>query len=172
MAKTKKEDTVAKQEEDKENQEAEAKVSKEESFKKELDEKTDQLLRLAAEYDNFRKRSQREKEGIYSDVKTKVIGDILPVIDNFERAADMTGEDVESYKKGMEMILTQLKDVMTKHGVEPFGEAGDGFDPNLHNAVMHIEDEKLGENVISQVFSKGYKIGDKVIRPATVQVAN
>lgn len=171
MPKSKKEDT-APQQENKEAKSEEEKVSETDALKKELEEKNDQLLRLAAEYDNFRKRSQREKEGIYSDVKSNVIGDILPVIDNFERAADITGEDVESYKKGMGMILAQLKDVMTKHGVEPFGEAGDDFDPNLHNAVMHIEDENFGENVISQVFSKGYKVGDKLIRPATVQVAN
>lgn len=175
MAKPKKEEpqtekakTKLEAEEIKEEEEPSA----QDALKKELDEKNDQLLRLAAEYDNFRKRSQREKEGIYSDVKAKVLGDILPVLDNFERAAETSGDDVESLKKGFDMILNQFTDVLKKHSVESFGEVGESFDPNLHNAVMHVENEELGENVISQVFSKGYKIGDKVIRPATVQVAN
>lgn len=141
-------------------------------LKKELEEKNDQYLRLAAEYDNFRKRSQREKEALYSDVKANVLGDILPVIDNFERALNESGDDIEGYKKGVEMIFNQLSETLKKHGVESFGEPGDTFDPNFHNAVLHIEDENFGENEVAQVFSKGYKVGDRVIRPATVQVAN
>lgn len=173
MPKQKKEEPQTKKEETKASETVEEKeVSETDALKEELEKKNDQLLRLAAEYDNFRKRSQREKDGIYSDVKASVLGDVLPVLDNFERAAETSGDDVESLKKGFEMILGQFTDVLKKHGVESFGEAGENFDPNLHNAVMHIEDEQLGENVISQVFSKGYKIGDKVIRPATVQVAN
>ncbi|MBQ7653592.1 MAG: nucleotide exchange factor GrpE [Clostridia bacterium] len=173
MAKSKKEEPQTEKEETKVQQEQEqTEASETDALKKELEQKNDQLLRLAAEYDNFRKRSQREKDAIYSDVKMKVLGDILPVIDNFERAADTSGDDIESFKKGFEMIHGQLGDVLKKHSVEAFGEVGESFDPNLHNAVMHIENEELGENVISRVFSKGYKIGDKVIRPATVQVAN
>lgn len=169
MAKAKKEETKP---EDTQEVKEEPKKDGEDKLKKELEEKNDHLLRLAAEYDNFRKRSQREKEAVYSDVKANVLGDLLPVIDNFERAIDGAGEDIESFKKGVEMILNQLKDVFKKHGVEAFGEVGEAFDPNFHNAVMHIESEELGENVIEQVFSKGYKVGEKVIRPATVRVAN
>ena len=169
MAKAKKEETKP---EDTQEVKEEPKKDGEDKLQKELEEKNDQLLRLAAEYDNFRKRSQREKEAVYSDVKANVLGDLLPVIDNFERAIDGAGEDIESFKKGVEMILNQLKDVFKKHGVEAFGEVGEAFDPNFHNAVMHIESEELGENVIEQVFSKGYKVGEKVIRPATVRVAN
>lgn len=169
MAKAKKEETKP---EDTQEVKEEPKKDGEDKLKKELEEKNDQLLRLAAEYDNFRKRSQREKEAVYSDVKANVLGDLLPVIDNFERAIDGAGDDIESFKKGVEMILNQLKDVFKKHGVEAFGEVGEEFDPNFHNAVMHIESEELGENVIEQVFSKGYKVGEKVIRPATVRVAN
>ena len=169
MAKAKKEETKP---EDTQEVKEEPKKDGEDKLQKELEEKNDQLLRLAAEYDNFRKRSQREKEAVYSDVKANVLGDLLPVIDNFERAIDGAGEDIESFKKGVEMILNQLKYVFKKHGVEAFGEVGEAFDPNFHNAVMHIESEELGENVIEQVFSKGYKVGEKVIRPATVRVAN
>lgn len=171
MAKTKKDEPQIEKEEAK-LEEKEEEVSQIDALKKELEEKNDQLLRLAAEYDNFRKRSQREKEGIYSDVKANVLGDVLPVLDNFERAAETSGDDIESFKKGFEMIFTQFSDVLKKHGVESFGEAGDSFDPNIHNAVMHVESEDFGENEVAQVFSKGYKIGDKVIRPATVRVAN
>lgn len=172
VAKSKKDETKAAEEKEEIKEEKKQEISEEEKLKKELAEKTDQMLRLAAEYDNFRKRSQREKESIYSDVKANVLGDILPVIDNFERALDASAEDAESFKKGVEMIFAQLGEVMKKHGVESFGDTGDEFDPNIHSAVMHTEDENLGENVIAQVFSKGYKVGDKVIRPATVQVAN
>lgn len=174
MPKTKKEDEKPEStEKEAETADSENEISDAESkLKKELDEKDDQLLRLAAEYDNFRKRSKREKEAVYSDVKINVLGDLLPVIDNFERALDGAGDDMESFKKGVEMIQNQLKEIFRKHGVESFGEVGDTFDPNFHNAVMHVEDENLGENVIADVFSKGYKVGQKVIRPATVRVAN
>ena len=168
VAKTKKEETKVDENKEVEDEKDNASIK----IQKELEEKNDQLLRLAAEYDNFRKRSQREKESIYSDVKANVLGDLLPVIDNFERAVDGSGNELESFKKGVDMIFNQLLEVMKKHGVESFGEVGDEFDPNFHSAVMHIESEDLGENVIAQVFSKGYKVGEKVIRPATVQVAN
>ncbi len=140
--------------------------------KDELALKNDQLLRLAAEYDNFRKRSQREKEGIYSDVKANVLGDFLPITDNFKRALENTSGTVEDCLKGIEMISNQFNEALKKHGVEEFGEVGEEFDPNIHNAVMHIDDEELGENVIADVFNKGYKVGDKIIRHAVVKVAN
>lgn len=168
VAKTKKEETKVDENKEVDENKDDASIK----IQKELEEKNDQILRLAAEYDNFRKRSQREKESIYSDVKANVLGDLLPVIDNFERALDGSGDELESFRKGVDMIFNQLVETMKKHGVESFGEVGDEFDPNFHSAVMHIESEDLGENVIAQVFSKGYKVGDKVIRPATVQVAN
>ena len=136
-----------------------------------LDQEHDAYLRLAAEYDNFRKRSQKEKDSLYQDAKTDTVSKILPVFDNLERAVNQPTED-EAYKKGVEMTMSGLRDVMSALGVTEFGEAGDAFDPNMHNAVMHIEDESLGENVIAQVFQKGFKIGEKVVRFAMVQVAN
>ena len=131
----------------------------------------DQYLRLAAEYDNFRKRSRKEKEGLYVDVKAETVAKFLPVYDNLERALANETAD-EAYKKGVELIMVELKKIMTGLGVEEFGETGDPFDPNAHNAVMHVENEELGENVLAQVFQKGFRIGEKVIRHAVVQVAN
>ena len=142
-----------------------------EELNKKLLEANDKYLRTVAEYDNFRKRFQKEKEAIFSDSKTDIIGKFLPVIDNFERAASAE-TDLESYKKGIEMTVNQLLDVFKSFGVEAYGEKGEDFDPNIHNGVMHVDDETLGENVISEVYMKGYKIGDKVIRHATVIVAN
>ena len=142
-----------------------------EELNKKLLEANDKYLRTVAEYDNFRKRSQKEKEAIFSDSKTDIIGKFLPVIDNFERAA-AAETDLESYKKGIEMTVNQLLDVFKGMGVEAYGAKGEEFDPNIHNGVMHIDDETLGENVISDVYMKGYKLGDKVIRHATVIVAN
>ena len=131
----------------------------------------DLYLRLAAEYDNFRKRSRKEKEALYTDVKVETVAKFLPVYDNLERALANETSD-EAYKKGVELIMVEFKKIMTGLGVEEFGEAGDAFDPNAHNAVMHVENEELGENVIAQVFQKGFRIGEKVIRHAVVQVAN
>ena len=131
----------------------------------------DQFLRLAAEYDNFRKRTQREKDGIYQDAVADTVKKFLPVYDNLERALHHETAD-EAYKKGVEMTMTQLKEVLTKLGIEEIPALGEPFDPNLHNAVMHTEDESLGENVIAQVFQKGFKVGDKIVRFAMVQVAN
>ena len=131
----------------------------------------DSYLRLAADYDNFRKRTVKEKEASYGNGRADTIGKLLPVYDNLERALNQPTEDA-AYKKGVEMTVNELVKIFTGLGVEIFGEAGDAFDPNLHNAVMHIDDESLGENTISQVFQKGFKLGDKVIRFAMVQVAN
>lgn len=142
-----------------------------EKAQKALAAEHDKYLRLAAEYDNFRKRSIKEKDARYADAKADTVGKFLPVYDNLERALANETSD-EAYKKGVELIMAELKKIMTGLGVEEFGESGDAFDPNAHNAVMHVENEELGENVIAQVFQKGFRIGDKVIRHAVVQVAN
>ena len=131
----------------------------------------DSYLRLAADYDNFRKRTVKEKEASYGNGKADAVAKLLPVYDNLERALNQPTED-PAYKKGVELTMTELVKIFTGLGVEIFGEVGESFDPNLHNAVMHIESEDLGENTISQVFQKGFKIGDKVVRFAMVQVAN
>ena len=131
----------------------------------------DAHLRLAADYDNYRKRTAKEKEQSYAGGKADAIEKLLPVYDNLERAMNQPTED-EAYKKGVEMTMTQLVGIFTGMGVEIYGERGDSFDPNLHNAVMHTEEEGLGENTISQVFQKGFKMGEKIIRFAMVQVAN
>ena len=131
----------------------------------------DSHLRLAAEFDNFRKRTIKEKEASYGHGKADAVAKLLPVYDNLERALNQPTEDA-AYKKGVELTMNELVKIFTGLGVEIFGNPGDEFDPNLHNAVMHIDDENLGENVISQVFQKGFKIGDKVVRFAMVQVAN
>lgn len=143
-----------------------------EKLQKALDEKNEQFLRLCAEYDNFRKRSQKEKQDAYSNSKADVVKDLLPVIDNFGRAAENTDGSFEDYRKGIELIFNQFLDIIKKLGVEAYGERGDEFDPNIHNAVMTVEDEELGENVIAEVFTKGYRLGDKIVREAVVKVAN
>ena len=131
----------------------------------------DSYLRLAADYDNYRKRTAKEKDAAYGNGKADAIEKLLPVYDNRERALNQPTEDA-AYKKGVEMTMTQLVGILNGLGVEIFGEAGETFDPNLHNAVMHIDDENLGENTISQVFQKGFKLGEKIVRFAMVQVAN
>ena len=141
------------------------------ALKKQLAEEHDEYLRVLAEYDNFRKRSRKEKEGLYVDVKAETVQKFLPVFDDLERALANETSD-EAYKKGVELTMAGLRKVMTGLGVEEFGEVGDAFDPNSHNAVMHVDSEELGENVIAQVFQKGFRIGEKVIRHAVVQVAN
>ena len=136
-----------------------------------LKKKDEQYLRLAAEYDNYRKRTAKEKEDTFVNAKVSVLESFLEVADNFERAKDATGE-LEDYKKGIELIFTQFSEKLKALGAEPFGEAGESFDPELHMAVMHVEDEEKGEGEIVEVFQKGYKLGDKVIRHAAVKVAN
>ena len=131
----------------------------------------DAHLRLAAEYDNFRKRTVKEKEASYGNGKADAVAKLLPVYDNLERALNQPTEDA-AYKKGMEMTMNELVKIFTGLSVEIFGNVGEEFDPNLHNAVMHIDSEELGENTIAMVFQKGFKIGDKVVRFAMVQVAN
>ena len=131
----------------------------------------DAHLRLAADYDNFRKRSQKEKEQLYTMGKADAVEKLLPVYDNLERALQQNTEDA-AYKKGVEMTMTQLESILGGLGVEIFGAVGETFDPNLHNAVMHTEDAEAAENTITQVFQKGFKIGEKIVRFAMVQVAN
>ena len=131
----------------------------------------DAHLRVAAEFDNFRKRTIKEKEASYGNGKADAVAKMLPVYDNLERALNQPTEDA-AYKKGVEMTMNELVKIFTALGVEIFGNVGDAFDPNLHNAVMHIDSEELGENTIAQVFQKGFKIGEKIVRFAMVQVAN
>ncbi len=131
----------------------------------------DSYLRLAADYDNFRKRTIKEKEQSYGNGKADAVEKLLPVYDNLERALQQETQD-EAFKKGVEMTMTQLVGIFSNLGVEIFGNVGDPFDPNLHNAVMHTEDENFSENTICQVFQKGFKLGEKIVRFAMVQVAN
>ena len=131
----------------------------------------DAHLRLAAEYDNFRKRTIKEKDAAYGNGKAAAVEKLLPVYDNLERALNQACTD-EAFKKGVEMTMNELVNILTGLGVEIFGNVGDEFDPNIHNAVMHTENPDLGENTISMVFQKGFKIGEKVVRFAMVQVAN
>ena len=143
-----------------------------ETAEKLIQAEKEKYLRLCAEYDNFRKRSLREKDDIKIRSKTDVVEKLLPVIDNFERAAMNAEADADSYRKGVEQIYRQFGDILKALDIEAFGAEGDAFDPNIHSAVMHVEDESVGENIIVKVFTKGYKLGDTVIRPAVVQVAN
>ena len=142
-------------------------VNWEEKYKAEHDT----YLRLAAEFDNFRKRTAKEKDQSYGKGKSDAIVKLLPIYDNLERALNQPTEDA-AYKKGVELTMNELVKIFTGLGVEIFGAPGDAFDPALHNAVMHIEDESLGENVVAQVFQKGFKLGGKVVRFAMVQAAN
>ena len=142
-----------------------------ESAKAELAALQDVLLRTAAEFDNYKKRTEKEKIYTAEYAKASVMKNLLPILDNAERAAEFE-KGTEQYNKGIELIVKQLSDLSSKLGLVEIGAVGDTFDPTLHEAIMHIEDEALGENVISQVLQKGYKFGDTVVRPAMVQVAN
>ncbi len=162
--------------EEKEIKEEAAKEEKAEEevnpLEKELADTKEQLLRITAEYANFRKRSEKEKSETFSFATAKTVGELLPVIDNLERALSNEQEDYEGLKKGVQMTYDGLMATLEKLGVTAYGESGEQFDPNFHNAVMHIEDEELETNVITDVFQKGYKINDKVVRPAMVKTAN
>lgn len=142
------------------------------SLQKALEEEQNRYLRLMAEYDNFRKRTAKEKTATYSDAKADAFTGLLPVLDNFDRAFENEEAAPEDFRKGIEMTRDQLLAAFEKAGVEAFGEPGEAFDPNIHNAVSHIEDPELGDNVLAQVFQKGYKLGDRVLRHAMVVVAN
>ncbi len=143
-----------------------------EKANEELKKQKDLLLRTAAEYDNFRKRTEREKRTLYADATSAAVTEFLPVADNLARALEQKDCGVEDLRKGVEMVLTQMEAALKKLDVTEMGKEGEPFNPDLHNAVSHIEDETAGENTITQVFQKGYKIQDKVIRHAMVQVAN
>ncbi len=140
--------------------------------KEELTKQKELLLRTAAEYDNYRKRTEREKLSIYSDATSAAVTEFLPVADNLERALEQKECSAEDLRKGVEMVESQLKSALNKLGVTAMGEIGEIFNPDLHNAVSHVDDENAGENTITQVFQKGYKIDEKVVRHAMVQVAN
>ena len=171
MAKKKKDETLETPVEETVETEETAETPAVDPWEEKYNAEHDSYLRLAADYDNFRKRSQKEKEQSYGNGKADAVEKLLPVYDNLERALNQPTEDA-AYKKGVEMTMTQLVSIFNSLGVEIFGQTGDAFDPNLHNAVMHIDDENLGENVIAQVFQKGFKLGDKIVRFAMVQVAN
>ena len=137
----------------------------------ELAAANDKYLRLCAEYDNYRRRSQKERDALYGDIRSDVIQKFLPVYDNLDRALKQ-GTDDEAYRKGVEMIMTQFNTTLEKLGVTPVESLGQTFDPEKHNAVMHVDDPEKGENEIVEVFQQGFKLGDKVIRYAMVKVAN
>ena len=139
---------------------------------KQLESVKDQFTRLAAEYDNYRKRTAKEKETLYQDAKVDTIKEFLAVYDNLERAAAAPGDEDSPHKKGLEMIFHQLQELLKKLVVTEIEAQGQPFDTEKHNAVMHVDDEKLGENTVAQVFQAGFQLGDKVIRHAVVQVAN
>ena len=145
--------------------------SETDSLKEQLSQLNEKYVRMLAEYDNFRKRSQKEKDAIYPRATADTVEKFLPIIDNFERAMSAPCAD-ETFKKGMDMIFQSFMNTLKSLNVEMIGEAGETFDPQLHNAVMHIEDDKYGENEIVMVLQKGYRIGDRVVRYAMVQVAN
>ena len=148
-------------------------MEKMEGLAKQLAEEHDQYLRLAAEYDNYRKRTAKEKEGIYANAKIDTIKGMLPVYDNLERGlAQFGAEDDDPHKKGLEMIFNQYKEALTRLGVTPIDCVGKEFDPERHSAVMHIEDESCGENTVVEVLQQGFMLGDKVLRFAIVKVAN
>ena len=147
-------------------------VEKMELAAKQLESVKDQFTRLTAEYDNYRKRTTREKDSIYQDAKGDTIKTFLAVYDNLERAAAAEGGEDDPHKKGLEMIFHQFKELLAKEGVKEIEAKGKEFDPELMNAVMHIEDESLGENVVAQVFQAGFELNGKVLRHAIVQVAN
>ena len=169
MAEEKKETTAEVKTEKKERK---SKASVElDKLKAELEAKNDLLLRTAAEFDNFKKRTERERASVAEFAKANVIKELLPILDNIDRAA-IVEKDTPDYIKGIELIVKQFEGLASVLGIKEVAQVGDSFDPNCHEAVMHVEDENLGENVIAQVLQKGYKIGDTVIRPAMVSVAN
>ena len=152
--------------------EIEALTKELEAEKTRADEANDKYMRLAAEYDNFRKRSQKEKEAIYGDATADAIKGIIPIIDNLQYAQKYQNGDREKFAEGVEMILRQLPETLEKMNIKMYGEAGEQFDPEIHNAVFHIEDDSFGENEIAEVLQVGYMLGEKVIRFAMVKVAN
>ncbi len=152
--------------------EKKAETSEENPLEKELKDTKEQLLRVTAEYSNFRKRSEKEKNESFAFATIKAVSEILATVDNLERALANEQEDYEGLKKGVQMTYDGLMASLNKLGVTAYGEQGEQFDPNFHHAVMHIDDDSLDANVITDVFQKGYKYNDKVVRPAMVKTAN
>ncbi len=145
--------------------------SRGDGLEKQLQELDERYRRMLAEYDNFRKRSAKEREGIFADSFASTVALFLPVLDNLERAAQQPCQDAE-YRKGVELMVKQFYEILEKSGVTPLGEPGEDFDPAAHNAIMHVEDEGMGENKVCEVLLRGFKRGDRVIRHAMVKVAN
>ena len=152
-------------------QEPEQTQTPEEAAQAAIREQEDKYLRLLAEYDNYRKRSQKERENAWTSAKAETAKEFLPVYDNLERALKQETAD-EAYAKGVQMIMTQLKTVLEKLGIQEIPAQGETFDPNVHNAVMHVDDEEVGENTVVDVFQTGLQLGDTVLRHAMVKVAN
>ena len=167
----KKSDKKSKKEKEKKNDEEKKAEQAEQAVSEAMAALNDKYLRLCAEYDNFRRRSQKEKESLYGDVKADTLLKFLPVYDNLVRALNTPTKD-EAFRKGVEMTMNQFNTTMEKLGVTKIDSLGEKFDPALHNAVMHVEDEEKGENEIVEVFQEGFRLGDKVIRFAMVKVAN
>lgn len=166
--------TVPEQASEQETQESEQQAPEKnelELLEDQLAAQNDKLLRTIAEYDNFRKRSQREKDAIYPVATAAAVSQFLPILDTFDRALSTPCSD-EEFKKGVEMILQNFRDALQKLGVEEFAQPGDVFNPEMHNAVMHIEDDTIEQSVLVEVFQKGYRLGDRVVRHAMVKVAN
>ena len=149
-----------------------ADLEKLQKLQEEFEAHKQQHLRVLAEYDNFRKRSMNEKNAVYNNAVSDTVQALLPIADNIERALELENASAEDMRKGVEMIEAQIQSAFEKLGIRATGEVGETFDPNLHNAVAHIDDDSLGENVIAAVYQKGYLLGDKVVRHAMVQVAN
>lgn len=157
--------------EKKQKKESKREAELKETAEKLIQAEKDKYLRLCAEYDNFRKRSQKERDTLYADIKADTLIKFLPIYDNLERALATPTED-EAYRRGVEMIMTQFCTTMDKLGITEIDALGQKFDPNMHNAVMHIQDDAYGENEVVEVFQKGFKLNDRVIRFAMVKVAN
>ena len=166
-----KEEIVPETEPEEESETAETEPDKTAALEEELKTEKDKYLRLAAEYDNYRKRSTKEREGLYDDIKADTVSRLLPVYDNLERALKQKCTD-EAFYKGIEMTMTQLMEIFTKLGVSEIPALGQKFDPDVHNAVMHVEDAEAEENTVIEEFQKGFRLGDKVIRFSMVKVAN
>ena len=159
----------------KQNQKAEEKKQKEETTQQdtaEVKQEEDLFKRTAAEYDNYRKRTAREMGAISADVRVEIIRELLPVADNIERALSVQNGTVEDIRKGVEMVQNQIRAIFEKLGIEAIDQSGVAFDPTIHNAVLHVEDEALEENIVAEMLQKGYRLGDKILRPAMVKVAN
>jgi len=138
----------------------------------EIKDNIDSLQRIMAEFDNYKKRTLKEKETIYSEIKSEIMADFIDVIDNFDKALENSDADVKSIKEGIELIDKKLIDILSKYNVKEIDALNKTFDPNLHESLQHVDDNKYGEKEVIEVFSKGYKINDKVIRYAMVKVAN